>query len=99
MKSIKIKRGHWPSGISNGLTIHCSVCGDIPKFDYRVKDELWIKIIPKAFRRGAICLPCLDKLAVEKGIDIGKGLISFQYTGINKTIELVPVTVYYYKKH
>ena len=87
----------WIAGVSDGLTLPCGICGKIPKWDYRVDDDFWRKVAPHKHRLGVICLGCLDKLASEKGLDIAKYLIDVQFTGINKTIELVPSKIYYYK--
>ena len=88
----------WPAGISDGLTLPCYVCHKQVFFDYIVDDEFWEKVAPNLFRAGVICLPCLDKLAVKKGLDITDHLEVIQFTGIEKTIICSPSQVYYYKK-
>ena len=89
-----IRMPEYPCGISNGLSIPCSKCHELPRFDYNVTDEIWDKIVPDGFRRGVICLYCLDLLAWKKGIDISRHLIFVQFTGVEKTIVLKPESVY-----
>lgn len=42
-------------------------------------------------------MPCLNKLAEEKGIDIAGSIEDVQFTGIGFTVEFIPVNVFYYK--
>lgn len=88
----------WPEGISNGLTLSCSVCHKQVFFDYLVDDKFWQEVVPKEYRLNVVCLPCLDKLATENGLDVADHLGSIQFTGIGKTIVYLPSQVYYYKK-
>lgn len=96
MLQIQIING-WPEAISDGLTLPCSICDHLPKFDYLVEGDLWHEVVPEEFKRGVICLGCLDKLASEKGWDIASYLSRIHFTGIGKTIVLHPDRVYYYK--
>jgi len=98
VKVFKMTKGNWIPGVSDGLTLACPICGKVPKFDYRIDDTFWRKVVAKKYRLGVVCLPCLDKLATKKGLDIAKNLEVIQYTGIGKTIELIPWKVYYYEK-
>ena len=92
----QVTKSEWPGGVSDGLVCRCSMCGHLPEFDYRVDDELWRQVVPEEWRTGVVCLPCLDALAEQDGIDIS-GLIEFvQFTGVGKTIELAPKKVYLY---
>ena len=84
-------------GVSDGLVLPCAICKKKVYWDYGVKDEIWDKIVPKNLRRGVICLPCLNKMAKEKGIDIAGSIEDVQFTGIDFTIEFIPVNVFYYK--
>lgn len=93
---IKISRDKWEPGISDGLTLPCGICDRVPPFDYHVDDAFWNLIVDKLHRRGVICLPCLDKLAVDKGYDISTHLQFVQFTGIGKTIELKPSRIFQY---
>jgi len=96
IKEIYIK-SKWIGGISDGLTLQCYLCKRIPKFDFTIEDSFWNKIVPKKYRLGIICLPCLDKLATEKGENVAIYLERIQFTGIGKTILLKPEKIFYYK--
>lgn len=86
-----------PSSISDGLVLPCAVCGEENiQFDYTVTDEFWQDVVPAEMRLGVICLPCLDKLAKEKGVDLGANIISLQFTGQDMTIKFLPHSVYHY---
>lgn len=85
------KKIHLPvqvTGLSNGLSIPCSVCHDTPKFDYIVEDGIWNKLIPKPWRTGVVCLGCLDLLGYKQGINVADHLLFVQFTGIEKTVVL-----------
>jgi len=97
IKIYNITKGNWIAGVSDGLILPCRICGKVPKFDYRVDDAFWKRVVDKKDRTWVICLPCLDKLASDKGLDVAKHLIDVQYTGIGKTIELTPSKIYYYE--
>lgn len=96
-KIIKLSRDNWMPAISDGLTLPCSICDRIPPFDYSVDSKFWNLIVDDAYKRGVICLPCLDKLAFDKGHDISTHLESVQFTGIGKTIELLPSRIFQYE--
>ncbi len=87
---------NWPEGISDGLTLPCSICGLVPKFDYTVTDLFWNKVVPKKWSTSVICLGCLDKLSY--GYDLGSVLIKVQFTGIGRTIVLKPKEIFYYQR-
>ncbi|KKM80265.1 hypothetical protein LCGC14_1341700 [marine sediment metagenome] len=88
----------WPPGVSDGLVLPCAICGLHPKFDFRVTDECWQAVLGKAeYRRGVVCLPCFDRLATEKRLDVSRALIEVQFTGIGKTIILKPQSTHRYK--
>lgn len=86
----------WPEAISDGLTLPCSICGVIPYIDYRVGSDLWGRVVPEAYRRGVVCLSCLDRLASDAGLDVAAHLEFAQFTGVGKTIVLLPDRTYYY---
>jgi len=44
-----------------------------------------------------VCLPCLDRLAKKKGLDISNYLEGIQFIGMGKTIVLYPSKVYHYR--
>lgn len=87
----------WPAAISDGLLLPCSCCGLLPHFDYHVDDGFWSLVVPPAFQRDVVCLFCLDKLATSIGADLADHLRDVQFTGVGKTIVLLPVRAYYYE--
>ena len=87
----------WLGGISDGLTLPCALCGNIPHFDYRVDDKFWKLIVHKKYKLGVVCLSCLDKLATAARLDVTDHIENLQFTGIGKTIVFVPEKVYYYE--
>ncbi len=97
MRHFKINKENWICGVSDGLTLPCAVCGQGNiKFDYNVTDELWNKVVPKEIKRDVICLPCFSIMVNEKGIKIGEGMVSLQYTGVGETIEFIPCNIFNY---
>ncbi len=98
MNIIIINNDNWPGGISDGLILPCAVCHQSVKFDYAVSDECWDSVVPKDTRRGVICLPCLDILAEQQGIDISKFIQDLQFTGVGKTIVFTPTIGYKWDK-
>jgi len=83
-------------GISDGLILPCAICHRRLHFDYIVRDDIWRAVVPKALRQNVICLPCLDRLAIAQGYDIGSAILSIQWTGIGKTLVLDPIVLYRY---
>ncbi len=89
--------GHsWPEGISDGLTLPCCLCQKHTAFDYTIDDACWDRVIADRFRRNVVCLDCFDRLATEQGIDVSQHLLRIQFTGLGKTIVLVPSQVFHY---
>jgi len=88
----------WPEAISDGLSLPCSICGIIPMFDYHVDDDFWSRIVPGHIRRDVICLPCLDGLAHNVQLDVAEHIEFVHFTGIGKTVVLIPERTYYYEK-
>ena len=88
----------WPPGVSDGLTLPCALCGLHPKFDFRVTDECWQAVVRNAkYRLGVVCLPCFDRLAMERRLDVSRALIEVQFTGIGKTVVLKPEWTHRYE--
>jgi hypothetical protein len=96
VKKIKIEYSNWVSGVSDGLTLPCAICGVIPKFDYNVDNEFWKKVVEEKDRLGVICLSCLDDLASLQDLDVSEHLVEVQFTGRGKTIILKPIKVFLY---
>lgn len=90
--------GDWPHGISDGLTVQCYYCGRVPSFDYTVSDECWRRIVPKAARLGVVCLPCLEEVAANKGLEVAAHLERVQFVGHGYTVVLEPTRVYYWEE-
>ena len=86
----------WPEAISDGLILPCQLCGTVPHLDYLVDDEFWTSVVPPSISRGVVCLSCLDRLASDSGMDVAEHLKSIQFTGIGKTIVMLPDRAYYY---
>lgn len=84
----------WPEGISDGLTLPCADCGQVPKFDYIVEDSFWRKYVSGKERTGVVCLPCLDKRC--GGVGLGDALTEIQWTGTGHTVVLKPWTIWEY---
>lgn len=93
-KRMHVRKGdEWPGGISDGLTLPCKLCGRVPEFDYMVSEDMWRELISEEDRRDVICLPCLDRVAVAKGIDFADALERVQFTGRGQTIILTPIQI------
>ena len=45
----------------------CKVCGCTDKFDFKVPNRLWKKVVPVEYQNKVVCLECFDELAFEKG--------------------------------
>ena len=84
----------WPEALSDGMELPCALCAKGVDFAFLVTDEIWKRVVPLGIRRDMVCLRCLDRLAVDEGIDISHYLLSVQYIGIGKTIVLQPTAVY-----
>ena len=80
----------WPSGISDGLVSSCQKCGQRPVFDFQIDDEARCVIVPSEMRAGVLCLPCLDLMAKEKGIDVNQHMREVQFAGCQSTLVLLP---------
>ncbi len=95
---IKISKDNWEPGISAGLILPCGECNRVPPWGYNVDDDFWDLIMHEhPHRLGVICLPCFDKLAYDKGYDVSTHLQRVQFTGIGKTIELIPSRIFQYE--
>lgn len=89
MTVIQIRPGdEWPVAVSDGLSIPCHDCGEIPRFDYNVTDEFWNRWVTGRQRYGAVCLPCLDKRCEGVGLAAALNFVQFKGTGV--TVELLP---------
>lgn len=84
----------WPEGISNGLTLSCSDCNEIPRYDYRVSNEFWQRHVSGKAKLGVICLPCLDLRCGGEGL--AWALLEVQWTGTGHTVLLEPTQRHVY---
>lgn len=91
----------WPEAISDGLTLKCANCGIVPKFDYRIKDSFWMKLVPKEWKRAVICLKCFEQLALIQNFPVSallEGIEEIQYTGSKATLVLKPDVLYVWRE-
>jgi hypothetical protein len=84
----------WPEAVSNGLTLPCADCSQVPRFDYRVTEAFWRQHVPGPERLGVVCLPCLDKRC--GGAGLAEALIEIQWTGTGHTVVLRPTLRHLY---
>lgn len=85
----------WPSAVSDGLSLPCADCGQIPRFDYRVSGDFWRRWVPdKPDRLGVVCLPCLDKRCGGKGL--AEAIEAICWVGTGHTVELKPSRIHFY---
>jgi len=52
------------------MSEHCQICGKKYGYVYEVTNELWEKITGIKNGSGLRCIPCLEKLAKSKGINL-----------------------------
>ena len=91
MSESLLERGrNWPGGVSDGLSLPCSICHQKVYFDYHVDDNTWRRVAPINHRRDVICLPCFDLLSKEKNIDATRHVVNVQFTGTRSTLVLLP---------
>lgn len=87
----------WVAGVPDSLTLKCGVCGQVPRFDYHVNSDVWNELISEEMKRGVVCLPCFNKMAKNKGINLANCLVDIHFCdGLGETIHLVPVCSYTY---
>lgn len=93
-----VKRGidPWPEAVSDGLTVACADCGELPRFDYRVTEEFWSQWVPGPERLSVVCLPCLDRRS--GGCNLAQSLLEVQWTGTGHTVVLTPTLRHNYGK-
>lgn len=78
----------WPGGVSDGLSLPCSDCGQRPRFDYHVADDFWRQHVTGPVRLGVVCLPCLDRRC--GGVGLSSALQEIQWTGTGHTVVCRP---------
>lgn len=87
-------RNHWPPAVSDGLTLPCVDCGEVPDFDYHVSDEFWRTWVKPPDRTSVVCLPCLDDRC--NGVGLAEALKGVQFTGDGHTVILKPESAWIY---
>ena len=66
----------------------CKACDCADKFNYRVPDQLWERIVPRQLQDGAICLECFDGFASEKGIAYAEAIDELYFAGDKAAMKL-----------
>ena len=84
----------WPEAVSDGLSLPCSDCGELPRFDYAVADAFWRQWVPGPERLSVVCLPCLDRRCGGRGLV--DALEEIQWTGTGHTVVLRPTLRHQY---
>ena len=54
-------------------------------------DEIWRAAVPERFQKGAVCLQCFDKFAVERAIQYAHRLRSLYFAGEMAAFEFAVV--------
>jgi hypothetical protein len=86
----------WPEAVSDGLTLPCNDCGQVPRFDYNVTDEFWkLHVSDRPAYLSVVCLPCLDKRC--GGVGLADALNEIQWTGTGHTVVLKPTLRHVYE--
>ena len=91
------KHDPWPEGVSDGVGMPCSDCGETPHFDYGVDDDFWRLHVPeKPARLSVVCLPCLDRRCGGEGL--AEALRFVHWTGTGHTVDLRPARSFIYER-
>jgi hypothetical protein len=59
----------------------CKVCRYEDKFDFKVPDEIWNKVVPDKYRRRVVCLKCFDQFAFTRGVKYSDSLSTLYFAG------------------
>ncbi len=92
--SLYVNRNDWPGGVSDGLSLTCVDCSEIPRFDYHVSETFWRRWVPGSERLSVVCLPCLNRRCGGEGL--ADALLQVQWTGTGHTVVLRPSERYEY---
>jgi hypothetical protein len=90
----QVDRADWPEAVSDGVTLACADCGEVPMFDYHVSEGFWRRWVPDDARLGIVCLPCLNGRCAGQGL--AEALERIQWTGTGHTVVLHPTARYEY---
>jgi hypothetical protein len=75
----------WPAAVSDGLSLPCSDCGMLPRWDYQVTEDFWSQW---GDGPNVLCLLCLDQRCGGDGL--AEALQEVQWTGTRHTVVLRP---------
>ena len=67
------------------------VCGCTDKFDFKVPNRLWKKVVPVEYQNKVVCLECFDELAFEKGVDYSDFIDVLYFAGDQATFKFQAV--------
>ena len=60
----------------------CGACGRPDKFKYRVPDDIWERVVPRALRNRIVCLVCFDDFAAMRRVSYARHfLMSLRFAG------------------
>ena len=59
----------------------CKVCKCEDKFDFKVPDDIWQKVVPGEYREKVVCLKCFDQFAFERGVKYSGSLLTLYFAG------------------
>lgn len=59
----------------------CKVCKCEDKFDFKVPDSIWQKVVPYKYRDKVVCLKCFDQFAFAGGVKYSSSLETLYFAG------------------
>lgn len=88
-KSVRVEDvgDHWPSAVSDGLTLPCTDCDRVPLVDYTVDDDHWRDYTTQGEDRlSVICVECFirragDPTKIEEIQIVGRGVTALFHPG------------------
>ena len=69
----------------------CKVCNCPDKFNFKVPDEIWNRVVPLEYRHRVVCLDCFDRFASEKQIDYSDSIEMLYFAGDKATFKFQTV--------
>lgn len=70
----------------------CCCCGACDHLDFRVTNEAWAAVIPRAMDGAHICLRCFDAMAAERGVSYADSLTELCFVGDAAVFGFRPVS-------
>ena len=90
---------HWPEAVSDGLTLPCFECGQVPQIDYHVAEWVWRACISIEHRGDVLCLPCFLKLITRHNrVEMLAWVDEIQLTVNGETLVLAPSLLVRYEQ-